>query len=48
MPKHFQKQEANNNFTTELKELSTKNQLNGSMAKFNEQKEKEKETKKNN
>ncbi len=46
MSKHFQKQEANNNFTTELKELSTNNQLNGSMAKFNEQKEKEKETKK--
>jgi hypothetical protein len=45
MPKHFQKQEANN-FMTELKELSTNNQLNGSMAKFHEQKEKEKETKK--
>jgi hypothetical protein len=48
MPKHFQKQEANNNFTMELKDLSTNNQLNSSMAKFNEQKEKEKETKKNN
>jgi Cft2 family RNA processing exonuclease len=46
MLKHFQKQEANNNFMTELKELSTNNQLNGSMAKFNEQKEKRKGNKK--